>query len=425
MRNKTIKGIVMILIVLAVFFVTLNSSHAIGLAPSRNVIDFTPNLEQELTFRVINTENKDMTLAVYSQEELGKYIELEQNIVEIKSSESEKEIKYKINLPDKLEPGSRKANLVVVEIPKEKSELVVVNMPDNDSTLVLANSEHFEEQESMVSAQVVLIHQLRVNVPYPGKYIQGKVYIDEVNVNETATFTLSLFNQGKETISKAKATIVIKGPTNDEIAVVRTNEISLNPQQEAKVAAYWSADVGEGNYYAEVIVEYDEEILLLSKSFKVGSLKIEIDALKVDNFKLGTIAKFDILLRSKWNDEIPDVYANMQVIDKAGITLTDFKTSSVNIKAKGTATVSGYWDTSNVKVGDYDVNVKLNYGNKTAEKLFQTVVSIDRIEVQQALTGQAISGKNSMRDSLLVILVIILVVVNIISFMWRRRKRDS
>jgi hypothetical protein len=187
----------------------------------------------------------------------------------------------------------------------------------------------------------------------------------------------------------------------------------------------WTANVGEGNYYAEVVVEYDGETFILNKNFFIGDLKIEIDELKVDNFKLGTIAKFDILLRSKWNEEIPNVYANMQVMDKSGNVLTDFKTSNVNIKPKSTATVSGYWDTSNVKVGDYDINVKAIYGNKTTERLFKTVVSIDKIEVQEALTGQVISRKTSMRDSLLVIIVVILIAINIGWFVFFRRKKSK
>jgi hypothetical protein len=210
MRQTNItKGIVLFLLVLTTFITLLYSSTAIGLAPSRTVIDFTPNLEQEQTFRIINTENKDMSIAIYPQGELAEYIVLENKIVDIKADEAEKTIKYRLNLPKNLEPGTRSADLV--------------QLPGKD--IISAGKQVVNEQNSIVTATVVLVHQLKVNVPYPGKYAQGRLYISSASANEVATFTISLFNQGKEQIKNAKATVVIKGPTGEEIAVIKTNEM--------------------------------------------------------------------------------------------------------------------------------------------------------------------------------------------------------
>jgi hypothetical protein len=409
-KINIIKGIVMILILLYI----VDISHAMGIGPALNIIDFAPNSQQELSFRIVNNENKEMKVAIYPQGELAEYIKLEKNIVEIKASESEKEIKYKVMLPEKLNPGSRAADLLVVELPVEETVLILGN-----KTVI------FNEQESMIKATVSLIHQLIVNVPYPKKYVSGKLYIDKANVNETVTFTISLFNIGKESVKKAKAVIVIKAPTGEEIAVIKTNEISLNAQDESKLAGYWTANVGNGNYYAEVIADYDGETFILAKDFSIGDLRIEIEDLKVDNFRLGTIAKFDVLLRSRWNERIPNIYADMQVIDKSGNTMADFKTNIVNLEPKSIGEVSGVWDTAGVEVGKYDVNVKVNYGNKTAEKLFQTIVSVDKIEVQESLTGQVISGKNTKRDSILILIVLILIGINIGWFVYFKRIKKN
>ena len=387
--------------------------NAIGLAPSRNVLDFKPNLQKELSFRIINSENEDLRLAIYPRGELAEYVSLEKNIVTLAANEDEALISYKVKLPKDLEPGLRQADILVIPIPKESTIVVT-----EEGAVV------FDQQQGIVSAKIALIHQLRVNVPYPGRYLTGQLHVSEANVNETAAFTISLFNLGKENIEKIKATIIVKGPTNEEIAVIRTEEISIDSQDESKLVGLWKANVGSGKYYAEAIVEYDGKTFLLSKVFYIGHQKIEIGWLKVDDFRLGTIAKFDILLRSKWNEPIPNVFANLQVIDKAGTILTDFKTSSIDMQPYQTAEVSGYWDTQNVQPGEYDVNVKVNYLDKVTEKLFETVVSFDRIDVKEALAGRVVAGERIISDSVLVLIVLILIVINIGWFIYfKKRKR--
>ena len=407
MKTKIILYIVMM--VLLVSF-----ASALGLAPSRNVIDFTPNLEKELSFRIMNTEHEDLKLAVYPRGELAEYIELEKNIVILKADEEEVVVKYTVKLPKELEPGLRGAEILVIPIPEEKQ----VILTDEEAVI-------FDQQKGVVAAKVALMHQLRVNVPYPGKYLNGQLYISEANVNETVAFTISLFNLGKEDINKIKATIIVKGPTNEEIAVIRTEEISLVSQDESKIVGLWKANVGSGKYVAEAVVDYDGKTFLLSKVFYVGNLMIEIERLKVDNFRLGTIAKFDILLRSKWNEPIPNVFANMQVIDKSGTLLTDFKTAAIEMQPYQTAEIYGYWDTQNVQPGEYDVNVKVNYLDKVTEKLFETVVSFDSIDVKQALAGRVIGGERKLiSDSVLVLIVLILIGINIGWFIYfKKRKR--
>jgi len=406
--NKLI--IYVLLMVLLVSFV-----NAMGIAPSKNVVDFKPNLKQELSFRIINTEHENLRLAVYPKGELAQYVKLDNSIITINSTQEEAVITYSVNLPAELEPGLRGADIIVIPIPEEKT---VVLTEEGEAVV-------FDQQQGIIAAKIALMHQFRVNVPYPGKYLTGQLYVSEANVNETVAFTISLFSLGKENINKVKATIIVKGPTNDEIAVIRTDEISIASNAESKLVGLWNANTGAGKYYVEAVVDYDGKTFLLNKVFNVGYLKIEIEELKVENFRLGTIAKFDILLRSKWNEPIPNVFANMQVIDKSGNLLTDFKTSSVDMQPYQTAEVSGYWDTQNVQPGEYDVNVKANYLGKTTEKLFETVVSFDSIDVKQALAGRVVGGERKLiSDSVLVLIVLILIAINIGWFVYfKRRKR--
>jgi hypothetical protein len=414
-QNKSEQNtIAKVLLVLVLIIILSYSVSALGVAPSRKVVDHRPGL-QEYSFRVINNDNKDVDLALYARDELGDYFILENQVVHIAASENEKEIKYQINLPDELEPGVNKGEIVIMEVP----ESGVVFVGDDKKI-------SFKRDNTFITSSVGVTHQLRVNVPYPGVYAQGELFMSNVGDTENKLFTIALLNLGSEPID-AYAEIIIKGPTNQEIARVRTNSVSLDPEKEGKLSATWIADVMPGNYYAEAVVYYNNKHFTTGKMFSVGNLVLYVDELSVGQFRLGAIAKFDALLRSTWNEPVREVYGDMQIIQEGNV-LSEFKTATVDVPAKGTATISGYWDTNGVEVGEYDVNVILHYAGKTSEKLFKAVVGIDEIIIKESdLLGKVIDQKTTAPDrlSILIILVSIVVIANIFLIVYVRKRNKE
>jgi hypothetical protein len=274
---------------------------------------------------------------------------------------------------------------------------------------------------SIILSTVSVTHQLRVNVPYPGKYADGILYISEGNVNDTITFTANIVSKGTGAIHNVNGELVIKGPTNEEIARIKTTNIdSIASQQSDKLVANWIADANPGVYYAEFIINYDNQQFVLRKTFMVGNFLVDIQNIKVNNFRLGAIAKFDVDLLSKWNQPIQNVYGDLQIMDTQGNVLSTFRTLPIELRQLTTSTITGYWDTKDVTIGDYDVKVIVYYDGKTSEKIFKTVVGIDSIQVQDLGTiGNVIEspGKgNSL--SLVYILVIISIILNIGLFIY-------
>ncbi len=404
MKNK-------IILYTAILFLLVSFANAIGLGPSRNVINFEPNLEGDYSFRIINSDNENLQLDIYLTGELSDYIKLDKNNFLIREEENTALINYNVKLPRELEPGLRSGDIII--IPSKYEGGIIVSKDDGSVV--------FERSQSFISAKIALVHQVRVNVPYTGKYLQGKLHISEANVNEKARFTISLFNLGSEDIDDIKATVIIKGPTNEEIAVLRTEEISIKSQQESKLVASWNADVGSGKYYAEAIVQYNGKTILLNRVFYIGQQSIEIERLDVKNFRLGTIAKFDILLRSRWNEPIHHVYADMEIIDRSGTVVSQFKTTPIDIEPYQSAEIYGYWDTQNVEPGEYDVNIRLKYLNKVSERLFETVVSFNSIDVRQALTGRVIKEDDKIPNSVLILIVLILIGINLGWFIYFKK----
>ncbi|RJQ17202.1 hypothetical protein C4573_04075 [Candidatus Woesearchaeota archaeon] len=406
----------MAIFIVVAMAVMIDQVAALGVAPSRDLIDFSPG-QKTLTARIINNDHKDMRIALYPKGDLEQYVQIDNPIITVKADESEKSFTYTINLPDKLEPGTQKVGIILVELPETFVESDDNLLVSDENAILFAN----KKKDALISATTAVIYQLGVRVPYPDTYIESGLYVTEGKIGDLFTFTIPLVNRGEKATS-VYADIVIKGPTNEEIARFKTETITLEGLKEGKLQYSWKADVNQGSYIAEAVVHYNGKVIELNKKFGVGNLFIEIQDLKVDSFKLGGIAKFDVYLKNQWNEPIKDVYGELKVLDKDGNSINSFKTLSTDIPSYGDATINGYWDTTGVDVGSYDVRVILNYAGKTSEKLFQTVVGIDKIQVGSTtgkVTGDKGGGSNI---SLLIILIAVLIAINIGWFVFFRKR---
>ncbi len=370
----------------------VSNVHGIGLAPASSRFDFKSNSVQEGRFRIIADEVPSKIILT-TEGDLGEFIELEKDVLVME--EKEQWVSFKINMPEDMNPGERRGGILALNVPKDTT------------------------RENVVIATTAIVHQVKVNVPYPGKYLTGKLYVTNTKVQDDIIFTIALANWGKEDINNVKGTISIKGPTNEELAVLHTNEISMKANEESKLLATWNTE-HEGSYFAQVIVEYDGTILELSKPFSVGSLDIEIERIAVDNFKIGQIAKLDIYLRNKWNEPVR-VDGRVEVFEDNKM-ISSFNTAPVDVGAQSTDIMSAYWNTEGVETGEYDIVVKANYKGKTSERLFNSIVSIDDIQFKDFISGKAISSKGKNNTPLLVGAVIILIILNILLFIYINKK---
>jgi len=373
---------------LGLFIILITSVHALGLAPARTTLEYKPDLVQEGKFRII-IDQVPAKVKITTAGDLGKYVELQQEVLVL--TEPETWINFKIKMSSEIPPGERTGQIIVSEVPKDTG------------------------QENVVYAVPQLVHQLRTNVPFPEKYLSGKLYITSTEVQKPVVFTIALANWGKESVDSAKAVIVIKGPTNEEIAVLHTDEISIEALKEGKLIGAWNAQHA-GKYFVEVNVEYDGRTLQLSDSFNVGNLEIEIERIAVNNFKIGQIAKFDIYLRNKWNQPL-DVDGRIEVF-KSNQLVSTFNTVPVHILQGSTSVMNAYWNTEGVGIGEYDITVTAQYSGKTSQKTFSSIVSIDSIQFKDFISAQAVSTHSDNRTTILIVAVFILIIVNILLFIY-------
>lgn len=399
MQNKMNKKLLWISIVLLI--VLSIDVLGIGITPGTNTLDFTPNQEQEFSFRVLNNDGKDMKVLLYVQGELNNSVALYNSLVDFKSSEAEKEFKYKVKMPAEIkEPGRHEVDIIAMEIPE--------NINGN----------------TFIGATTAVMLRIYVDVPYPGKYAKATLDVSEAQVNENVVFVVNVFNYGVENIDKAKATIEILGPTNEVIKTIETDYKSILSKDKKELIANWKADVNPGKYYAKVLVDYDGKLTNAEKIFNVGNLYIDVKDIKVNNFNLGGIAKFETTVESKWNERIDDVYGEMIITNDKGDEIAKVKSASLGVEAMKEANLESYWDTKGVKEGIYNAKLLLHYSGRTTEKQLKTELGLNSLKIYGlAGTAEAVASPSGLgKGSLITVLIIVLIAINIGWFVYFKRR---
>ena len=389
---------------LAVLIILISNISALGVTPGRTTIDFVPGLEKTIEFSIINPESENMNLIIVPQGELKDYISVEKSSMEFGSSDSSKQIIYSVKLPQSLSPGLHKA------------EIVVAQMPDKFS----------QAGETSVGAILAVATQLYVNAPYPGKYAEASLNI--FPEKDGTAFIIPVLSKGEFGIAKVKAEIDIYNFLNEKIVTIYTDEISIPGKSRGELRAVAKA-LNSGQYRAVATLIYDENSITLEKEFSVGKKNLDLISVDVNDFSLGSIAKFEMLVENKWSDAITGVYTEMVIYGADGNILATFKSPASDIAPFSKSLLVSYWDTKGVKKSTYLSSLFLKYGENSEKRDLSLEVMNNKINVIGL--GYVISESKSQEglfvNNLLVILVILIVILLVLNIAWflfiRRRLR--
>jgi hypothetical protein len=377
------------------FLFILPNVLGIGITPARTTVNFEPNLERTITFSIVNSEARDVNLVVATQGELSQYVTLTDTSFSMTATQNSKEISYKINLPDELSPGLHTAEIVVLQLPATG-----------------------ELSETFIGAALAVVTQLYVYVPYPGKYAEADLSVlnlDDGNVQ----FVIPVISRGDFDLTSVKASIEIFTPLNEKVATIKTNEISILSGERKEVTALWeTSDTPSGPYRAVANLIYDEDTLKIERNFNIGEKRLIVESIDVNDFTLGDIAKFEILVKNEWSEKIAGAYVQMLVKNSNGELMADFKSQTYDIESLDKTLMTAFWDTDGVRVGTYDATLLLIYEGITDEQNLKLEVNEDSINVVGL--GYVISNKGGIfeENQLLVFLVIGVIALILINIGW-------
>ena len=388
------------LIFILLILLSLNNVIALGITPGRTTIDYYEGIEKTIEVTVLNNEHKNMQVNLFSmmQDDLSGTIGLFEERLSFLPSEESKSLKYTLKLPDNLGPGLHKGEIIAVEVPSDA------------------------EGETSIGATLAVVSQIYVYVPYPGKYVEPELDVLDAEENGTATFIVPLISRGQLGIGNVRAIIDIYKGQSEKIATLETDSSSLEAGARTELSAKWEVNVKSGDYLAKVTVLYDGETKTFEKSFTVGEKTLSIESIFVSDFQLGEIAKLQILVENKWNQDLEDVYANLLIYNKKDQVMADVKSSTEDIPLLSKKELIAYWDTVGVKEGEYNGELIVKYGKKSSEKNLILKVSENSLDIFGVGYAVMPDGKGGIdMITFLIALIIILLIVNLAWFVFFKR----
>ena len=379
--------------ILLVILIALPEVQSLGITPGRTTVEFERGLEKEVQFEIINNERKDMKVAIMSivQDDLSGSVTLFDDSIEFLPSEEKKTVKYKLKLPENMSPGLHIGEIIAVELPKTN------------------------EQGTSVGATVAVVSQIHIYVPCPGKCIEAELNVLDAEQNETATFIVPVISRGDLGIGNVRAIIDIYR-LDEKIATIETNSAPLESKKRTELSGKWFVSAQPGEYTAKVSVFFDEQSSNFEKHFTIGEKMLTIESILVNDFQLGEIAKLQILIENKFNQELKSVFANLQIYNKANDIMADVKSAAEDIPALSKKELIAYWDTVGVKEGTYDGKLMVRYGEKSTEKDLVLKVSQNNLDIVGV--GYAIRPQGRTGITLTTILIIVIVLLLVVNLAW-------
>ncbi|MBI2045188.1 hypothetical protein HYT23_03955 [Candidatus Pacearchaeota archaeon] len=399
--TSKIKFLILILLVIIILFVIPNIS-SLGITPGRTTIDFSPGLEKEIKFDILNSENKNMNVAFAVQSEIEdeKIIILDSNVVHFNSDENSKSFSYKLKLPSEMDPGLHKLGIAVIELPED-----------------------LDSEEITVRTALSVVTQLYIYVKYPGKYLDANLNIIGKEETNLISFYIPVISRGEENIEQAGGIIEIY-QGDKKIKVMDTNKISISSGERKELKAVLdSGEFSPGRYKAIAKIDYDGNKLIIEKEFEVGEEFIKVLGVSTDNFQLGQVARIKILVQNKQENKISGANAEMNVYDSELKQVVDLKSEDYEIPELSNKELIVYWDTQEVEQGQYTSELKVNHDEKISLKNLK--IDISKNSMIFSGVGFTISnnaGKLNTKN-LLLIVIGILVLANLLWFLWWLKKK--
>src|SRR3989338_5517609 len=408
------KKIMTLCILLFFLLLTPLLSFALGIAPARTTLNFEPNLHKEVKLRIINNQNQNLELEINATGELKDYIVIREKKIMISSAEDEKTIIFEINLPPSFDyPGTHEAEITVAQALQEGKV----------SGTALVGS-------------ISLKSQIKINVPYEGKYVESSISITKYNKNKIL-FTVPVKNVGTENISRLYAEIKISNKSVVHSSVL-TDAISLNSGEGGKLVASIEM-LPLGHYDAVATLFFDEKSIKFNDSLDAEIAVIDITEIRITEFIPDKRADLSLEFFNNNNEEINEVYAQLNVYDGEEIIVSG-QTEKFNAGQNSRLKVPLLLDLSNLETKSYDVMLRIFYGAIFTETKFEMTISDNSLSTSLTPTGAFVASRGEEYQILnkteiteekkggvfyYVIAILLLIIVGAAYYYFRKKKEEE
>ncbi len=338
------KQVILLIFIVCILNLKL-SSAALGLAPAKVEFNFKPYEIHTINYQIFS-DKPNKTIDIYSEGILENYTTFDKKRVVGAAT-----FTATITTPAEIqEPGTHRFTIGVRE------------------------NTTGEGQTGFFGTAIAIEAAVFVNVPYPGKYADASISVEDINVGEPLLLSITVISRGKENITaNVNVDIYTDGDKIDSIDF--GSKLIESQQKKDYVKQVDSVKYGAGSYRAVATINYGgEKPATAETDFKIGSLNVEIINWTKE-FIIGEINNFNVEVESKWNNDIEDVYAQLLIYNDTEMnqTIVDIKTPSEKLSRWSRQNLTTFIDASSIKKGIYNAEIKVFYENNFTGKNFKAV----------------------------------------------------
>jgi len=372
---------------LMIFLILASNVYAYsGISPAKININFEPNTESIIQFKLFGYEEIDTQIGCPDILVLDK----------IEPSKDYQIVYLKLSFQNKMEnPGKNVCSIKFFE----------KTLNSNPNGIATATA---------VGGMIL------INVPYPGLYAELDLTSHNINKDDPLNFHMVVTNKGERKLENIKVDIKIFDSENVLVKTLSTDKVSIPQFEFRETDLIWDSNGFESGVY-KAIAELDyggEELAIDEESFIIGTIYVGF----VNATKQGIpfqINPFNIIIDSWWGNPINNVFAEVYLQNKSGDNIEFFKTISLDLKPWETTTLTGFLDALNISEGEYNAKIIIKYENNETIKDWQYQL------ISKSNDHSFLESLNKIISNPIYILIIIIVIIISIDIIYllKRKKR--
>ncbi len=305
-------------------------SASLGISPAKKEIDFVPGEVHTFNF-VVSDDNPENILKIYFAGDLAEYA-----TSSVDTLIGSGEVIVRLELPNSIDtPGDHALYVRAIESPSEGDVL---------------------------GSRIDIGAYIRVFVPYPGHYPVISLDFPDGNRGEIIPITFSISNKGTQPLSLERSKIgIYSSATSVETLDLPDVDLSFAESYDYKYL-FNSSNLLPGEYFSTATTE-TPEVWQVNDTFRIGSLFMNVTYFTT-NLTGNSIQPFFVNVQNLWNNRINGVYADVNITNSSGHSVTYMRTPSADFDKWDQKVLQGFIDTNGLK-GNYTAIIELRYLDKS------------------------------------------------------------
>jgi len=210
---------------------------------------------------------------------------------------------------------------------------------------------------------------IEIDVFYPGKYVEAYFGADDVNTNETSNFMFEARNFGLLNISSVHGEIHTYDLDGNSIDTILTNTYPLKTGETLTLRGRKSMQQYKpGNYLAKAKLYWDSNVSIFEDYFRVGKLRVDL-LNYTKTFTPNTINRFDMLVKSRWNNKVENLYTEVFLMHENQSVITSFKTPLTSLEPWAEKNLTIFWQAPELALKTYKVKIKIYYDSDSSTEM--------------------------------------------------------